>query len=410
MPNANPNRTPSYRKHKATGQAVVTLNGKDHYLGNFGTKRSKDAYDRLIAEWLAGGRCLSDSNGLTIAELAVRFMEERVIPYYVDPATKKPTGEQVNFRYALKPLTRLYGDLPAADFNPQHLNVVRQSTIEGTWLNEAERKKRASAGHQKGLARTTVNDRIARIKMLFRWAAEMLLVPPSVYHGVLAVRGLVRGRSTARETDPITPVASAVVEATLPHLPPVVRDIVQLLALTGMRVGEACVMRAIDIDMSGPTWLYKPVQHKNAWRGHHRTIVIGPKGQAIIREYLKPKMDACLFSPAEQAEIITAEKRANRKTKVQPSQVCRKKANPKKQPGEQFDSLTINKAVRIACKRAGIPRWNIHRLRHTAALEISRRFGLEGARSVLGHRTVQMSAHYSGLDQQTASAIMSEVG
>src|SRR5207244_407068 len=41
-----------------TGQAYVTLNGKEHYLGLFGTPESKDAYDSLIAQWLAGGRSL----------------------------------------------------------------------------------------------------------------------------------------------------------------------------------------------------------------------------------------------------------------------------------------------------------------------------------------------------------------
>ena len=31
------NAAPKYRKHRASGQAVVTLNGKDHYLGMFDT-------------------------------------------------------------------------------------------------------------------------------------------------------------------------------------------------------------------------------------------------------------------------------------------------------------------------------------------------------------------------------------
>jgi Phage integrase family len=120
----------------------------------------------------------------------------------------------------------------------------------------------------------------------------------------------------------------------------------------------------------------------------------------MTRIKAKPPTIGYLFSPAEQAEVIAAEKRATRLTKVQPSQICRKKAKPKKQPGDRFDSLTINKAVRVACERAGVPRWHCHQLRHTAALEISRRFGLEGARSVLGHRTVHMSAHYSGRCEQ----------
>jgi hypothetical protein len=47
------NSTPKYRKHKASGQAVVTIAGKDHYLGPYGTKASKAEYNRLIGEWMA---------------------------------------------------------------------------------------------------------------------------------------------------------------------------------------------------------------------------------------------------------------------------------------------------------------------------------------------------------------------
>src|SRR5262245_50141012 len=44
---------PSYRLYKRTGQAVVTLDGKDHYLGEYGTLSSKQTYKRLIDAWLA---------------------------------------------------------------------------------------------------------------------------------------------------------------------------------------------------------------------------------------------------------------------------------------------------------------------------------------------------------------------
>lgn len=47
---------PKYQKHRASGQAVVTINGRDHYLGPHGTKASKLNYDRLITEWLSSGR------------------------------------------------------------------------------------------------------------------------------------------------------------------------------------------------------------------------------------------------------------------------------------------------------------------------------------------------------------------
>ena len=43
-------RIPAYQHHKATGQARVRINGKDHWLGKHGTPESHDRYDELIAE------------------------------------------------------------------------------------------------------------------------------------------------------------------------------------------------------------------------------------------------------------------------------------------------------------------------------------------------------------------------
>ena len=51
MPNRS-NRVPKYRRHKPTGQAVVTLDGRDYYLGKYASAASKEAYRRLTAEWL----------------------------------------------------------------------------------------------------------------------------------------------------------------------------------------------------------------------------------------------------------------------------------------------------------------------------------------------------------------------
>ena len=51
---------------------------------------------------------------------------------------------------------------------------------------------------------------------------------------------------------------------------------IQLQQLTGMRSGELCAMRPINIDTSGPFWIYEPATHKNHWRGHRRLIALGP--------------------------------------------------------------------------------------------------------------------------------------
>ncbi len=47
---------PKYQRHRGSGQAVVTLNGCDHYLGPHGIQPSRAEYDRLIAKWLSPGR------------------------------------------------------------------------------------------------------------------------------------------------------------------------------------------------------------------------------------------------------------------------------------------------------------------------------------------------------------------
>ena len=49
---------PSYRLHKPSGQAIVTLSGKMHYLGEHESPESHQAYERLIA-LLAFTKCHS---------------------------------------------------------------------------------------------------------------------------------------------------------------------------------------------------------------------------------------------------------------------------------------------------------------------------------------------------------------
>ncbi len=65
---------PKYRPHKPSGQAVVTLDGRHHYLGSWRSKASKAEYDRLTGEWLADGRRLShEASDPSIAELVSAY-------------------------------------------------------------------------------------------------------------------------------------------------------------------------------------------------------------------------------------------------------------------------------------------------------------------------------------------------
>ena len=75
-------RIPKYSLHKATGQALVRINGKVIYLREHGSEDSKAKYDRLIAKWLTGEKCSAPS-GLTIARLCLKYVDEHVKSYYV---------------------------------------------------------------------------------------------------------------------------------------------------------------------------------------------------------------------------------------------------------------------------------------------------------------------------------------
>jgi integrase len=426
-------RTPKYRHHKPSGQAVVTLNGRDQYLGKWNTAESRKEYDRLIAEWLIHGRRLSATRA-ALSDLAVN---EVILAYwqhvqaYYRLADGTPTTEVDNIRLALRPLKSLYGHTPAADFDAPVLETVREKMIRD--------------GH----CRNRINKDVARIKRLFKWAGSKKLVPSSVYQDLDTVEGLREGRSKASETQPVLPVPRPVVDQTLKVMRPTLADMVRLQLETGMRPGEVCAMRAIDIDMTGPVWLYRPSRHKTEHHGHTRIIPIGPRAQEIVRRHLKTDIQAYLFSPADSITEFRAELRRNRKSKVQPSQASRCIGRPKRRPGERYTKSSYANAVVNACDRAFPPpehlrsrikedrkresrkeflarltdaektelkswrkghRWHPHQLRHTRALELKREAGLDAARAVLGHRSPVITEHYATLDTAKAVEVMAKLG
>jgi len=50
MPRYSRDHVPAYRLYKRNGSAVVTLSGKDIYLGEYGSAASRELYSQLIAK------------------------------------------------------------------------------------------------------------------------------------------------------------------------------------------------------------------------------------------------------------------------------------------------------------------------------------------------------------------------
>ena len=89
MPKLN-DRFHKYRIHRPSGQAIVTLGGKDFYLGPHGTEASVLQYDRLIANWLSHGRQtpqpVDPQPVISVNQVILSFWEH-VRNYYRKPAT-----------------------------------------------------------------------------------------------------------------------------------------------------------------------------------------------------------------------------------------------------------------------------------------------------------------------------------
>lgn len=130
---------PKYRKHRATGQAVVTLAGQDRYLGKYGTNSSRMLYDRLIAEYLASNHNPTphvEEVGVTVVEVLAAFWKHAK-GYYTKNG--KPTTEQKAFKVIIKDVRQLYGDVPAEEFGPKALKAVRQVWIDRRHKRSHER-------------------------------------------------------------------------------------------------------------------------------------------------------------------------------------------------------------------------------------------------------------------------------
>ena len=390
-------RIPAYRLHKPTGQAVVTLSGRDFYLGIHSSESSRRQYEELLGEWLANGRKLPEpviceddkSTEITITELVASYWPV-VEDYY--QKNGEPTSEVNGNRCALRELRKMFGRTAAADFGPRKLKVLRESLI------------------QRELARNVVNQYIGRIVRAFRWASSEEMVPASLYHGLLAVRPLQRGRSKAKEMPRVLPIDDAIVDMTIEELGPIVADMVRLQRLTGMRPTEVCTLRPVDIDRTSEVWIYKLASHKTEHHDRGRMVPIGPKGQALLRPYLLRDETCYCFNPAESVEQLNREKRLNRKTKVQPSQQDRSKPDPERKPGDRYDSNSYRRAIQRACDRLEIERWTPNRLRHSAATEIRKQFGLEAAQVSLGHSSADVTQVYAERDLELAKKVAKKLG
>lgn len=419
---------PKLRLHKASGNAAVMLDGKYLYLGKYGSAEAQERYDRLIAEWLAKGRRATGQEQVRldyekasaehrrtaeqVAAVEAAVTVDEVLAGYWAFAEKRytrdgaPLRELGHVKHVMGVLRPLYGTTEASRFGPKALKLVREKLRES------------------GQSRVYVNQNVARIVRIWKWASGEEMISAAVWHALTAVTGLAPGEAPNGRR--VLPVPDHVVDATLPYCNDEVQVLVELQRLSGARSGELVIMRTGDIDASGPVWIYRPAKHKTENRGHERLIYFGKRAQSILKPWLRPALAEFIFSPVRCRERRYAALRAKRKSPVQPSQLNRRRAQPKKLPGERWTVAAYANAVEWGVRKANaaiakrnaatgettllLPHWHPHQLRHSAATAIRREFGLEVAKAVLGHATLQAAQIYAERDNTRAREVALAIG
>jgi len=396
-------RIPSLRLHRPSGQAVVTLAGTDHYLGRYGSPEAKQAYDRLLGEWLAAGRPQKATRELTMGDVLVDYLE--FAQQYYAP----PSRELEGILPALRPL-KAYASQPVTSFGPLALRAIMDR-----WVRD-------------GLGRSTINARKGKIIRFVRWAVSREKIPSWLVEGLKSVESLRAGRTSAPEPEPRTAVDEARVRATLPHLTPHVAAIVELLWLTGARPSEILSMRSGDIDRTTDPdcWRYRPRTHKNSHRKQSRVVCLGPRAQAVLAPWLKDDADAYIFQPREAvAALAESRKKAHRSDRQRArsaatkrraeeakrtAKTCRAVPPSSRLAGERYEHRRISNAVRRACLKHGIEPWTPYQMRHAMATRVEATIDFDTARKVLGKKSVADTARYIHADERAAAEAIKRIG
>lgn len=296
----------------------------------------------------------------------------------------EPTGHMSNVHYGMEALKEKYGPRPLSSVDYPKIVALVKSMVKGK--------------EGQTLSIKTVNGRLGCIKAAFKWARGQDWVTAVQLNDVCSVPSLRPRRSEARDSKAVRPVDDVVIEETRQHLPPTVRDMIDVQLLAHMRPGEVCIMRPCDIEITGDVWVYRPESHKTEHKGKLRQIPLGPKAQKIIKPRLSGRLTTdYLFSPSE----------------AQAERGCKGRTGY----NVRYDNQSYRKAIRYACKAARkvkgqekFPIWAPNQLRHSAGTKTRASEGYAASVDLLGHSAPSTTAIYAEWSLERAKELARKVG
>lgn len=389
MPKVNHPQIRKQRRANGGHDAYVVLSGQRIPLGKWKSPEAQEKYQSAVAEWLARGcRPVVPVGDATIIECVAAYKS------YLNDYYRNSPASLNRVKYVFTHLVHLYGRMLAEEFTAVHLRAVRECLIK------------------EKLARTTINERIRIIINMLKYCASVEMIPPEPYQKAATLEPLKPGRSAARETEPVKPVPQEHIDAVLERVNISIAAMIRLQLLTGCRPGEIVGLKREDLDTAGDVWILELQDHKNAWRGRERILYFGKKAQAILKAFfILRKPGEYLFQPMDCYRERTAAGITHRR----PNQTD----NPRKSErtiSDHYDVRAYARAILNACaehplkKWKKVPAWSPNQLRHNAASELRRQYGIEVTRAVLGHSCLSTSEIYAEADQSVVIKIMREIG
>ena len=243
------------------------------------------------------------------------------------------------------------------------LGSVNRGHIEAYKLSLAERENMRG----ERLKKTTISLRLGMLRVIIERLIEW-------DHPDAPLRNPIFGTDLPKLDEPLPKfldddAAAAFMQAAT-RLDPWRRLIVEMLARTGMRVGELCALQADAIVTVGETdWLRVPVGKLHT----DRYIPLHPILLELLHHW------RAWAGPDDSGLLITNQ-------------------------GRPLNRHVVARIVARCARVAGIGHVNPHRLRHTLATQaINRGMSLEAIAALLGHRSMRMTLLYARIADRTVA-------
>lgn len=348
---------PTVENHRGRARARGR-DGSYTYFGPFGSTEANAAYaDWLLGQAEPGRRC---ERFVTVGSVCRQWLSEN--------SSRLIQPELEHYEITIRALDRMFGELPANEFDAGKLSLWRSRIVSGDWLTPDEVQWRIAKKVPLTLSRGTANRRTTRVKTIWRWAELHNLVPHGSYANLAALPPL-DGRSGVPKGEGMGASKLADVLQVAACAVPPAGDMLLVQWWCGMRSGEVRIMRTVDLDRKNSVWFYYPSQHKNQWRGEERVVMVPPEAQILLAPFLNESSpNAFLFTT---------------------------------QSGAIYSSDYYSQSISRASKKAGV-KVRPYEGRHAAKDRILKEHGPEIARIFLGHKSLDTQQYYGEKDIRAA--------